>query len=94
MLIKKKKYKEINILIDNFLSSKFLENGSALNTVISYRKDISLILDWFSLNKIDLNNVSESKLLKYFSTLKTSNYALSTINRKISVIKRGHNSGL
>ncbi len=91
MLIKKKKYKEINILIDNFLSSKFLENGSAINTVISYRKDISLILDWFSLNKIDLNNVSESKLLKYFSTLKTSNYALSTINRKISVIKNFFN---
>ena len=91
MLIKKNKYKEINILIDNFLSSKFLENGSALNTVISYRKDISLILDWFSLNKIDLNNVSESKLLKYFSTLKTSNYALSTINRKISVIKNFFN---
>ena len=40
-----------------------------------------------SLNKIDLNNVSESILLNYFSMLKTSDYALSTINRKISVIK-------
>ena len=87
MLTRKNNFEEIKTLIDNFLSSKFLENGSARNTVLSYRKDISLIVDWFSLNKIDLNNVSEPNLLKYFSMLKTSDYALSTINRKISVIK-------
>ena len=87
MQVRKKNYEEIKILIDNFLSSKFLENGSALNTVGSYRTDIFLMNNWLLSNKIDLKNVSESNLLKYFSILKTSNYASSTINRKISVIK-------
>ena len=87
MPVRKNKYEEIKILIDNFLSSKFLENGSALNTVASYRRDVLLMKDWLLSNKIDLKNVSESNLLKYFSTLKIRNCASSTINRKISVIK-------
>ena len=32
------------VIIDNFLSSKFLESGSALNTVQAYKRDIKLIL--------------------------------------------------
>ncbi len=77
----------IKILIDNFLSSKFLENGAAINTVDSYRKDIIFVFDWMLKKNIDLNKISEANLIDYLSFLKSSKYALNTINRKISVIK-------
>ena len=74
-------------IIENFLSSKSLENGSAFNTVLSYRKDIELMMVWLFKKNTSLNKVSELVLLNYLSTLRVNHYAMNTINRKISVIK-------
>ena len=75
------------VIIDNFLSSKFLESGSALNTVQAYKRDIKLILDWLRMKKVNFDKVTEKELLNYFAFLKINKYALNSINRKISVIK-------
>mgnify|MGYP001215281771 FL=1 len=80
-------YTEEKKLISNFLSSKFLEIGYSKNTVDSYRRDISLFFHWLDLNKLKLQDLNETLLLDYFSDLKDCKKAVSTINRKISVIK-------
>ena len=74
-------------LISNFLSSKFLESGYSKNTIESYKRDINLFFHWLNSNKFKLKNVKETSLLDYFSNLKEFKNAVSTINRKISVIK-------
>ena len=76
-----------NGLIENFLSSKYLENGLAKNTIKSYEKDIMLMLNWFYKRKIIYNEINEQELSKYFSFLKNKQQSISSINRKISVIK-------
>ena len=48
-------YSSINskVIIDNFLSSKFLESGSAINTVQANKRDIKLILEWLRMRKVN-----------------------------------------
>ena len=74
-------------IIESYLSSKYLENGSAKNTIKAYEKDIILMLDWFLKRKVEYFEINENDISKYFSYLKNKPQSISSINRKISVIK-------
>ncbi len=74
-------------IINNFLSSKSLERGYSKNTISSYRKDILLMINWMKNKKINIDKINEILLLDYISNLKDTKQTISTINRKISVIK-------
>ncbi len=74
-------------LIESFLSSKYLENGLAKNTIKSYEKDLELMVNWFYKRKIIYDQINDQEISKYFLFLKSKQQSISSINRKISVIK-------
>ena len=42
----------INPIIEDFVSTKVLEKGITFNTIIAYKKDLSLFTNWCIDNKI------------------------------------------
>ncbi len=76
-----------HVLIERFLSSKYLENGSSKNTIEAYKKDIILMLEWLFKKQINFEKINDKKINQYFSFLKNKQQSISSINRKISVIK-------
>ena len=87
MIKKKISFVNIDNLIEDFLSSKFLENGLSNNSITAYKKDINLLNKWIYKNKLDWNKLTKQDFLRYFSDLKEKNYGANSINRKISVIR-------
>ena len=42
----------INPIIEDFVSTKVLDKGITVNTIIAYKKDLSLFNSWCKSNKI------------------------------------------
>ena len=79
--------KNIDLLIDNFVSTKVLDKGITSNTIIAYKKDLNLFINWCLNNKIDFFEVTKKELNIYIKFLKEKKINSSTINRKLSVFK-------
>ena len=77
----------IDLLIDNFVSTKVLDKGITRNTIIAYKKDLNLFINWCLNNKIDFFEVKKKELNIYIQFLKEKKINSSTINRKLSVFK-------
>tara|TARA_B100000963_G_scaffold55371_1_gene43482 strand:- start:315 stop:1256 length:942 start_codon:yes stop_codon:yes gene_type:complete len=77
----------INTMIDDFLSTKALDKGIAGNTIIAYKKDLSLFASWCLDNKVSYIGVKKKDINLYIQFLKEKKINSSTINRKLSVIK-------
>lgn len=76
-----------NLMIENFVSTKVLDKGIASNTIIAYKKDLNLFINWCLDNKISHTEVKKKNLNSYIIFLKEKHLNSSTINRKLSVIK-------
>ena len=74
--------------IEKILGIISLEKGLAQNTIIAYKKDISLAFDWFEKNNIDFLMANEKDFQKLFFVLKNKNYKPSTLSRKLSSLKQ------
>jgi integrase/recombinase XerD len=73
--------------IDAFIDAIWLEEGLSKNTLLAYRRDLTLFSKWLSDLGSKLTLVNESDLLAYFS----AKHALSkatTANRRLTVFKR------
>ena len=51
----------IDLLIDNFVSTKVLDKGITCNTIIAYKKDLNLFINWCLNNKIDFFEVTKKR---------------------------------
>ena len=79
--------KNINPIIEDFVSTKVLDKGITVNTIIAYKKDLSLFTSWCIANKISHIEVKKKDVYFYIQFLKEKKINSSTINRKLSVIK-------
>ena len=55
--------------IDKILGMIILEKGLSQNTIISYKKDIILVFNWFKKNNIDFLKASELNIIEFFASL-------------------------
>ena len=79
--------KDINIVIEDFVSTKVLDKGIVSNTIIAYKKDLSLFTNWCLTQKISHTEVKKKDINFYIQFLREKKISSSTINRKLSVIK-------
>ena len=77
----------INLIIENFVSTKVLDKGITDNTIIAYKKDLDLFINWCQTNRINYIKIKKENINFYIHFLKEKNLNSSSINRKISVIK-------
>lgn len=73
--------------IDAFIDAVWLEEGLSKNTLLAYRRDLTLFVKWLSVFAKGLNEVVESDLHAYFAAKHASSRA-STANRRLTVFKR------
>ncbi|MEO7127559.1 MAG: tyrosine-type recombinase/integrase, partial [Rhodoferax sp.] len=73
--------------IDNFVDALWLEEGLSKNTLMAYRRDLSLFADWLGGQGLQLNETAENHLSGYFS-LKHAATKATTANRRLTVFKR------
>ena len=74
--------------IDKILGMIILEKGLSQNTIISYKKDIILVFNWFKKNNINFLNASELNIIEFFSFLQSKNYKSNSLSRKLSSLKQ------
>ena len=77
----------INLIIENFLSTKVLDKGITSNTIIAYKKDLNFFINWCLNNKINFIEVKKKNINTYIQFLKEKKINSSSVNRKLSVIK-------
>ena len=76
-----------NMFIDKILQIICLEKGLSQNTKSAYKRDITLVLDWFTKNNINFLNASEENFRDLFLFFQTKNYKQSSLSRKLSSLK-------
>ena len=52
--------------VDKILRVISLEKGLSENTIIAYRKDVCLVLEWFKKNDINFLNANEKNFREFF----------------------------
>tara|TARA_B100001248_G_scaffold248292_1_gene220483 strand:+ start:750 stop:1694 length:945 start_codon:yes stop_codon:yes gene_type:complete len=77
----------INSTIENFISTKVLDKGITSNTVIAYKKDLDLFINWCLNNETQFTEIKKNNVNSYIKFLKEKKLNSSSINRKLSVIK-------
>lgn len=77
----------INPLIKHFLNKIRAEDGLALNTIISYGKDLELFSNFLEKNNILIIDISKDDLKNYLEFLHQNNLTHASISRKISCLK-------
>ena len=73
--------------IDTFIDALWLEEGLSKNTLLAYRRDLSLFADWAHAAGSTLDATQEHQLLAYFSQRHAQTRATSA-NRRLTVFKR------
>ena len=76
-----------NYLISNFLEKIRAEDGLALNTILSYGKDLELIDKFLISKNISFENATAEDIKDYFYELYKDNLRSASIARKISCLK-------
>ena len=80
-------YKLETVLIEKFCGVLSLEYGLSRNTILAYRADIIDFNFWLKEKDVAISEVCESLISDYFTCVRKSLKA-STLNRKISAIKK------
>jgi len=71
-------------LIDCFLDHLRVERGLSENTIYSYKNDLQTFQKWL---EGDLKEISSQLISEYIGSLKEKGFSISSISRKISVLK-------
>jgi integrase/recombinase XerD len=76
------------IAIDDFIGALWIEDGLAANTLVAYRRDLTLFADWLANEHArTLAQTTEPDLLAYRVTRHAGSKATSS-NRRLTVFKR------
>ena len=86
-MIKKIKETE-DMFIDKILQIIYLEKGLSKNTIVAYKKDITLVFFWLKQNNINFLNATEENFRELFSFFLKKNYKPSSLSRKLSSLKQ------
>ncbi len=70
--------------IEDFLDMMSAEEGSSVNTVLSYRLDLEQFAEWCN---ADFAKVATTDIANYMTWLKQRHYAVKSVLRKISVLR-------
>ena len=73
--------------IDAFIDALWLEEGLSKNTLLAYRRDLTLLAQWLAGRSGSLMAVAEMDLQSYFAEKHGSTKA-TTANRRLTVFKR------
>lgn len=73
--------------VDAFIDALWLEEGLSKNTLLAYRRDLTLFATWLAKRSKDLIAVQEVDLNAYFSAQHATSKA-TTANRRLTVFKR------
>jgi integrase/recombinase XerD len=74
-------------LIDAFIDALWLEEGLSKNTLLAYRRDLTLYATWLQGRAKALNDSAELDLTAYFAAKHSATKA-SSANRRLTVFKR------
>ena len=80
-------FKVETVLIEKFCGVLSLEAGLSRNTILAYRADVIDFNFWLKEKDVAISEVCESLINDYFFYVKKS-LKISTLNRKISAIKK------
>ncbi|NOH70125.1 site-specific tyrosine recombinase XerD [Vibrio pectenicida] len=75
-------------MIEQFLDAMWMERGLSENTLMSYRNDLSKLIQWMSDNNYRLDFISLSGLQDYQSWLMDQDYKQTSRARMLSAIRR------
>jgi integrase/recombinase XerD len=73
--------------VDVFIDALWLEEGLSKNTLLAYRRDLTLFATWLAGRSLGLIDVKEVDLNAYFSAQHSTSKA-TTANRRLTVFKR------
>ena len=73
--------------LDQFLAYLKHERYALPNSIISYRSDLSMMLDYFKERNIELENVDHKVIRDYLLTLHKRKLKKTSIYKKVSCIK-------
>ena len=82
-----REYKLEKVLIEKFCGVLSLESGLSRNTILAYRADVIDFNFWLKEKDVAISEVCESLISDYFVFVRKS-LKISTLNRKISAIKK------
>ena len=74
-------------LIEKLISTISAEKGLSENTIVAYRYDIKLMIDWFASQRIDFIDANELDFRALFTFYKKENLKFKSLSRKLSSIK-------
>ncbi|MDA9718941.1 site-specific tyrosine recombinase XerD [Betaproteobacteria bacterium] len=80
-------YRSETVLIEQFCGVLSLESGLSRNTILAYRADVIDFNFWLKEKNVAISEVCESLISDYFACVRKS-LKISTLNRKISAIKK------
>ncbi|CAM2772258.1 site-specific tyrosine recombinase XerD [Vibrio neptunius] len=75
-------------MVEQFLDAMWLERGLSENTLVSYRNDLSKLLQWMTANNYRLDFISLSGLQDYQSWLMDQGFKQTSRARMLSAIRR------
>ena len=75
-------------IIEQFLDAMWMERGLSENTLMSYRNDLSKLIQWMSDNNYRLDFISLSGLQDYQNWLMDQDYKQTSRARMLSAIRR------
>ena len=73
--------------IDTFVDALWLEEGLSKNTLVAYRRDLTLFAAWLAAQGRNLDQTTELDLQTYYSERHAATRA-TTANRRLTVFKR------
>ncbi|MCG2714440.1 MAG: site-specific tyrosine recombinase XerD [Candidatus Omnitrophica bacterium] len=78
-------------LIDSFLDYLLVERGLAKNTIIAYREDLNIYLNFISSRKIDaLSKISKNDITEFMFFEKNKGISPVSISRRLAAIRMFH----
>ena len=86
--MKKNISESIKEFAKNIIEIISLEKGLSYNTKFAYTKDINLFADWLSMENVNVLEVDEQNVKKFFCFLQSKNYKPSSLSRKLSSLKQ------
>ena len=74
-------------LIDKLIRTISVEHRLSENTIVAYKNDIKLMIDWFAKKEINFIDANELDFRELFIFLKNKKLKFKSLNRKLSSVK-------
>jgi len=83
-------YVNTDPFVESFLQWLTVERGRAVNTVISYRRDLGQYLSWLKPNGVDAISVTEKQVESFVRAQQETGEAVASTARRLAAIRMFH----